>query len=229
MSQIADKIKQSINDFKEKNGTLTSTNIETETINVACCELLKKYGNRIDKEHDINRLRSSVIKNVWLLEEIKQYTDASLTLYYPNYTEDMAQAANMIILQNISWGGMWNFLRNYFLEKHGVPIDSVDTEICVYGSTNYKRYEYGRLVDHSKTENRLVKFSFLEDKVEVTVSIEPSLSMKQAKLTNKNERVSTYRGYDPDYLFHIHFDKFDEVEFFVLEMPNRSLKIEYYK
>lgn len=229
MNQFEKKISEMIIDFYQKSGHLTSTDIETETINLACLELIKKHGDKINKTHDVNRLQNSIDRNMWLLDEIQPYTAATRSLYSDVYTSNMANGAVFLILQNISWAGMWDFLRNYYSEKHGIFIDQKQTDVYVFNSSNHKRYEFNNLVNHSTNAERIIKLSFSENKTEITVSIEPSLSMKKGRLNNKNGNMLTYIGYDTDYLFHICFDRFEEVDSFTLELPNRALKLEYYK
>ena len=71
--------------------------------------------------------------------------------------------------------------------------------------------------------------NFIDDNQELIVSIEPSLSPKKSHLISNSDNILKYKGYDPDYLFTVKLDDFDEVEQFTLEMPNRNLKIVYFE
>ena len=123
---------------------------------------------------------------------------------------------------------MWDFLRDYFQKNHGVQIDEVETTPLIFYSTKHKRYENGNLVSESEVE-RTINLSFIDDKEELIVSIEPSLSPKKSHQISNNGNEIKFKGYDPDYMFIVRLDDFDEVEQFTLEMPNRNLKIIYFE
>ena len=75
---------------------------------------------------------------------------------------------------------------------------------------------------------RNVNLNFFNNQSEVIVSIEPTLSAKKGFLISNNNNTLIYNGADPDYRFIIKLDKYDEVEEFVLELPNRALKLCYF-
>jgi len=117
-------------------------------------------------------------------------------------------------------------LRDYFQKKHGIAIDSIKAEPLIFYSTRHTRFENNEIVSEDDVE-RNININFFNKKEKIIVSIEPTLSAKTAFVSGKNDKIWTYVGEDPDYKFIIHLDKFEEVDKFVLELPNRNLKIIY--
>jgi len=202
-------LSQSITNLQSRRGQITMADIEAEVINNACLAILKNK--------DI--ANSMIYAN--------HFTEAASELI-SQYSEREAVSAMMGIPQNIQWEGMWDFLRDYFQKNHGIQIDNIETTQSIFYSTKHKRYENGVLTLESEVE-RTINISFINDKKEILVSIEPSLSPKRGYVINKSQNQIQFKGFDPDYLFTLTFDTFDEVETFVLEMPNRSLKIIYFE
>jgi hypothetical protein len=198
---------QSITDLQNRRGQITMVDVEAEVINNACLSILK------NKEiHKTPEYSSS-------------FTTAASQLI-SQYSQQHTVAAIMAISQNVQWEGMWNFLKDYFQKNHGIQIDAVATTPTIFYSTKHKRYENGNLITESK-EKRIININFINDKKEILISIEPSLSPKKGYVIFRNQSAIQFKGFDPDYLFTITFDFFDEVETFILEMPNRNLKIIY--
>ena len=137
-------------------------------------------------------------------------------------------SALMGIQQNVLWDGMWEFLRDYFQKNHGIQIDDVETEPAIFYSNKHKRYENNSLVSESEVE-RTINLNFIDNKEVLVIGIAPSLSPKKSYKVERNGNSVKYKGDDPDYLFTVTYDDFDEVEQFVLEMPNRGLKIVYFE
>lgn len=158
----------------------------------------------------------------------KAFTDGAMELFPQHYTEREAIVATMGIQQNIAWEGMWDYLRDWFQKNHGIQIDSVETTPLIFYSTRHKRYENGNLVSESEIE-RTINLNFVNNKEEIVVSVEPTLSPKKGYVVSKSNTQFQYKGYDPDYLFTVNLDSFEEVETFILEMPNRNLKIVYFE
>ena len=136
-------------------------------------------------------------------------------------------AATQAIIQNISWAGMWDFLRGYFSKTHGQSIDSVEEDAIVFYSRKHERYERGVLVSQSEVQ-RVVHVNWMKEKSELVVSIEPSLSAKKGFIKENKGNVLIYRGADPDYEFELTLDVYDGVEGFKLRMPNRGLELIYF-
>lgn len=202
-------LSQSITNLHSRRGQITIDDVAAEVINQACLFILKN-----DKVNEAYHY--SVIFN-----------DAAKELI-PQYTEKYIANALIGIPMNVQWEGMWDFLRDYFQKNHGIQIDNIETTPAIFYSTKHKRYENGILISESEVE-RTINISFINDKKEIVVSIEPSLSPKKGYIINKAQNQMQFKGFDPDYLFTLTFDIFDEVETVVLEMPNRSLKIIYFE
>lgn len=221
-------LSQSITNLQSRRGQLLLGDVEAEIINNACLYLLKNHNSTIKKVHDVSQLNLILSDNIFSHQNTaKLFGEAGRELFPNDYGLDRANSATLMILQNISWSGMWDFLRNYFQQNHGIQIDNVQATPISFHSNKHKRYENGLLKSES-SEKRVLNIIFIKEKKEITISIEPSLSPKNAYLVSQTEKLMKYKGFDPDYLFHIHLDKFEEVEKFVLEMPNRNLKIEYF-
>lgn len=200
---------KSITNLQSRRNELTMADIEAEVINNACLDILK------------NKDLSNANKYA------QAYAQAGMALI-PQYSEKHAMNAQIGIPQNVNWDGMWDFLRDYFQKNHGIEIDNVETTPNTFYSSRHERYENNNLVSESEVD-RTININFLKDNEEIIVGIAPSLSPKKALRISKNERQEKFKGTDPDYLFTINYDDFDEIDNFVLEMPNRGLKIVYFE
>lgn len=202
-------LSQSITNLQSRRGQITIADVEAEVINNACLSILKNkdIANSMSYANLFTKAASELI---------------------PQYSERESTSAMIGIPQNVQWEGMWDFLRNYFQKNHGIQIDNVETTPSIFYSTKHKRYENGVLSSESEVE-RTINISFINEKKEIVVSIEPALSPKKGYIISKNQNQMQFKGFDPDYLFTVTFDTFDEVETFVLEMPNRGLKIVYFE
>lgn len=198
---------KSINNLQNRRGQITLEDVEAEVINNACLAILK--NNEIHKATEYASIFSTAASNL-----ISKYSQREIS------------NALMGIPQNVQWDGMWDFLRDYFQKNHGIQIDNVEATPTIFYSTKHIRYENGSLITESEVE-RTININFINDKKEIVVSIEPSLSPKKGYVISKNQSQMQFKGFDPDYLFTVIFDSFDEVETFILEMPNRALKMIY--
>lgn len=128
----------------------------------------------------------------------------------------------------LAWDGLWNFLREYFQDKLGQPIDDIEVITETFNSSFHKRYENNILVSESAVE-RIIKIVFSEDKKECLLRISPTLSEKKAHLKSSINNNYTYVGSDPDYKFVITFDFLDNIEHVTLILNNRNVRIEYFE
>ena len=220
---------QSISNLQERRGSVTSADLETEVINNACLIILKNQKDKMRQGKSIEDMFLGALNSTQDFIPITQaFTEGAMELFPQNYTEREAIVATMGIQQNVAWEGMWDFLRDYFQKNHGIQIDDVETIPLIFYSTKHERYENGNLASTSEVE-RTINLNFIENKEEIIVSVEPSLSPKKGYIVSKNEKQLIYKGYDPDYLFTVNLDSMEEVETFILEMPNRNLKIIYFE
>lgn len=220
---------QSISNLHQRRGSLNSNDLEAEVINNACLYILKNQKDKMREGNTIEAMFTGALNATQdSLPIAKAFTDGAMELFPEHYSIKEATVATMGIQQNVSWGGMWDFLRDYFQKNHGIQIDEVEAEPIIFYSNKHKRYENNSLVSESEVE-RTINLNFVNNKEVLIVGIAPSLSPKKSyKLENNGNRV-TYKGEDPDYLFTITYDDFDEVEQFTLEMPKRGLKIVYFE
>lgn len=220
-------LRSGLQNIQDREGKLTIQDIETEVINQACKYILQKYSDQIKSVHDINQINSVILENTKFQPIALMFIDAASDIFPNDYGDDERKAAFNGIFLNISWAGMWDFLRNYFQRKHGESIDETKSEPMIFYSQKHIRFENGVQTSESKVE-RNINLNFTKEQAEVIVSIEPTLSAKKAYLISNNNNIRIYKGADPDYRFTIKFDKFEEVQEFILELPNRSLRLCYY-
>lgn len=216
-----------LQNIQNREGQLTLQDVEGEAINQACRYIIQNYSDQIESVHDINQIGSVIMNNAQFQPIALKFIDAATELFPNDYGDDERKAAFSGIYSNISWAGMWDFLRDYFQKKHGEAIDDVESEPMIFYSKKHKRYENGSQVSESEVE-RNVNLNFFNNQSEVIVSIEPTLSAKKGFLISNTNNTLIYNGADPDYRFIIRHDKYDEVEEFVLELPNRALKLCYF-
>lgn len=200
---------QSITNLQNRRGQITMADVEAEVINNACLNILKNKDTQ----------------NAIIYAQI--FTESAQELI-PQYSEKESMSALMGIQQNVLWDGMWDFLRDYFQKNHGIQIDDIETEPAIFYSNKHKRYENNSLVSESEVE-RTINLNFIDNKEVLVIGIAPSLSPKKSYKLERNGNSVKYKGDDPDYLFTVTYDDFDEVEQFTLEMPNRGLKIVYFE
>ena len=220
-------LKESIINLQHRRGQITLSDVEAEVINNACLAILRRRREITNNASNIEDIFKGVISSV---QEVVPYTQAfteAAALLFSDYRDKEAVTAIMGIQQNVAWEGMWDYLRDYFQKNHGLSIDTIETTSTIFYSTSHKRYENGVLVADSKAD-RTINISFIEDR-EIIVSIEPSLSPKNGYLIDQTGNQKKFKGHDPDYLFIVNMDSFDEVESFILEMPNRNLRIHYFE
>lgn len=199
----------SIKNLQSRRDKLTMADIEAEVINNACLEILKTKD----------------VSNASVYAQA--YAQAGIELI-PEYSEKEAMNAQIGIPQNVNWDGMWDFLRDYFQKNHGIQIDDIETEPIIFYSSKHKRYENNSFVSESEVE-RTINLNFVDDREKLVVGIAPSLSPKKSYILERSDNSIKYRGNDPDYLFTVSYDDFDEIVQFTLEMPNRGLKIVYFE
>jgi hypothetical protein len=224
-TQATKVLHDSFQHLMKRNGQLNLGDVEAEVINQACKYIIKNE-NGLKTVHDVTQIGSVIGENMIHLPTATAFTSAASRLFPDHYGKSEIAAGNNGIIQNISWAGMWDFLSDYFLKNHGITIDNTEKEPIIFYSVHHDRYQDGQMVNSSPVE-RNINLVFLEERQEVIVSIEPTLSAKKARLISKKDDVYTYQGYDPDYIFHVHLNRFDEIDQFILELPNRNLKLIY--
>lgn len=139
-----------------------------------------------------------------------------------NYVDPMGYFATL------QWDGLWDFLANYFQNNLGVSIDNTEREVVRFDSLRHIRYENDLFISESEVE-RKISITFTNSKKTCQVAISPSLSPKQANLDSVIGNTFRYIGTDPDYLFVIDYDQFDNIEKFSLTLTNRNVRIDYFE
>lgn len=223
---IKSKLREAFNNLIQRQSELTLEDIEPEIINQACKFIIENHKEEINSVHDINLISSVVNDNLKFLPIAKQFVDFGSENFPDYYTEMHQNVALSAICSNISWKGMWAHLRNYFQKKHGYSIDTVESKPTIFYSTSLSRFENDVKVNTSVVE-RNINVNYFNDRNEMIVSIEPTLSTKKGKLHSKDNNTLIYHGLDPDYIFYIKLDRYDEIEEFILELPNSKLKLVY--
>lgn len=224
--QIKEVLRSSLGNLTHRQGGLTLQDFETEIIYQASKFLIKNFRDDLKTVHDINLINTVLPDNKKFQQIIKIFIEAGTEMLPEQYTNEHQEAAYNAIYMNISWSGMWDHLRDYFQKKHGIAIDSIKAEPLIFYSIKHTRFENNEVVSQDDVE-RNININFFNEKEKIIVSIEPTLSAKTAFISEKNDKAWTYIGEDPDYKFIIYLDKFEEVDKFILELPNRNLKIIY--
>lgn len=221
-------LNKSIANLHRYKGEIHNEDIEAEVINNACLVFLKKQKELLSGKDNLQDQLLCILESHTSLIPIAQsFTHAAHELFPDFYTGRHIASATIGIQNNVAWDGMWDYLRDYFESNHGMQIDEIPQITKVLNSNFHKRSEAGIFISESD-EIRRVQINFLND-TEVIVQIAPSLSPKKAYLISEHDQSKKYRGYDPDYLFEVKFDEFEEIQEFVLELPQRQLRIEYYE
>lgn len=173
--------------------------------------------------HVMKQRRKGIAVNQ--IEVLKEYADSACELIPETPNLMMTLGGYMATLQ---WDGLWDFLREYFLDKLGIAIDNVSMIGESFNSSFHRRYENGHLTSEDYAD-RIVSIQFSDDKKECLLRISPTLSDKKAYLYSIEERQHIYNGTDPDYKFIIYYDRFGSIERFSLVRTDRDLRIDYYE
>lgn len=226
----------SIKNYEQIQGVrINKDTIQAEIINLTCKFILEKHKDKIRQVDDVYSVNQVIQYNIMSVGDIIYDFVESCQELYPNLTHERNPYVNLswedsmvqLIAQNICWRGMWGFLREYYLNTHRLNIDNVKIDVLLFSSAKHKRYQNNIFVSESG-ERRIIKATFTNNRKQVSISIEPSLSPKTAFFYSKiNENTDQYIGDDRDYQFIIKYDDFGDITQFELVMPNRSLKIIY--
>ncbi len=116
----------SVTNFIDRNGTITKANLEAEVINNICLYILKSQREKALGQTTIHDMFISILKNAQENSSVditKVFTDAARELFHNHYTVKEAINATFGVQENLAWEGMWDFLKKYFIEKHGLNIE----------------------------------------------------------------------------------------------------------
>lgn len=220
-AEVKKMLLESLHDLKARRAFLSQDDIAADIINIICKYILSNETVQCGP-NAMYYFPSNYMNYKDIVEGFVSSIKSEYSLSQSNI-ESLAQN----VCLNLGWDGMPGFLDDYFSKNHGI-VGNSNLEHFEYISSFHKRFEYGALTEQSEVD-RLISLSFRENKTKMAVTITPSLTRKEARLVKRNGDVLIYEGTDPDYLFEIHFDSFDEVNFFALDLKPRHLRLEYYE
>ena len=120
-------LNQSIGNLKQRREKIALTDLEAEVINLACLSIFKKQ-----KEMNYS---SQIFPHEFKEAAIEAFTEAAMGLFPQAYTFSHAAIARMGIQRNIYSEGMWEFLRRYFEENHGIKIDDIEISANMFSNS----------------------------------------------------------------------------------------------
>jgi len=188
VQKVYKQLGDSLVDLKKRKGQLTLDNVCAEVINNACLDILRERKNN---SHDTK-----------VEKEIRMVYIACAKKIFPDFSDKYVDASLTGITQNVEWGEMWNFLRQYFKENHDMNIDSIRTTLQTFTSNKQSKYQDDNLIA-TATDLRVVKVEYL-DMMNILISIDPNVSLKSAELTGTIAGIGIFQCEDPDYKFEIH-------------------------
>lgn len=215
----------SVQNFNKKNNRLpSSTELEAEVINCTCLFILRHKYHTLRQVHDIGLINTVFFDNLREFKEIAvKFTTAATELFPSNYNKELAESAYILIIQNISWAGMWDFLRSYYIEKHGINIDEKKVHSKIFISKKHDRLENNIKVSDASVE-RIIKVDFIENSNKMLIEIQPSISPKTTNLVSVTDNSKKYKGDDPDFEFTLYFNTSGEIFKVEFERKDKNVK-----
>lgn len=114
-------LKDFVSDLQSKSTEqITADILGEEVINIACLFILSK--GRINPNEMSSKFQTVLQNSNNVISN--GFVEAALELYPTLYGEVHFTFGLLGISQNITWGGMWDHLRKYFLNKHDLDIES---------------------------------------------------------------------------------------------------------
>ncbi len=227
-NQVKQQLTRSINRLREKKGTISLSDIEAEVINNACLYYLENINKNNKKNTGLlDYLFGKKHKTQDANSVANMFTEAAMELFPNQYSKEQQLIANFGIINNVEWSGMWDFLRDYFQNNHGVAIDNLNNNSQVFHSSSHSRYESNKLV--SKHEiSRTITIRKSDNKEEWLISIHPSLTTKKSRLIDSNDDYKSFICPDMDYKFKATYGRDKDIVQFELHMTDRNVRIVYY-
>lgn len=112
----------SYNDLCHRNGGQAKGNdIVSDIVNVGCHYLLSQY-NDIVQTNNKDEAYNIVPQNYKYMAEAKVIAGAMKQWLPDLLTQQNIEGIASMVILNIGWTGMWNFLCDYFKQKHGKDI-----------------------------------------------------------------------------------------------------------
>lgn len=216
---------ESLSDLEAKKSFLSPDDYAADIINVTCKYFIEnergiKSGPNAMMHFTTNYMNKS--------DDVKLFIESIKSDYPHLLTSQNIQNLVQNVCLNIGWDGMPGFLEDYFYKTHGISVAN-DTEHYEFISSSHKRYQYDALVSTSNVD-RNISLMFSNNKKKMAVTITPTLSRKESHFDHQDGDSFFYKGItDPDYVFEVHFDSYDDVDFFALELRSRNLRLEYFE
>jgi hypothetical protein len=224
INKLRQEILNSLADLRKRYITLTKDDIIADIINVICNYIIiHKNLNYKTNVQPIIHFQYNLNNCAFFIKEVLSSLDIDQHLVV---TEETIQSLTQNICFNLGWSEMPIFLNNYFSEKHGLKIYD-DIENFDFMSIRHERYVNESIVARSQVD-RNIKISCWNNRKDMSIEINPTLSLKRAYLINKLSNLYLYKGEDSDYRFEVRFTEFDEIDYISVSLLSRNLKLSFY-
>lgn len=168
---------------------------------------------------------------VFLDENTQKYNNvaevfaSALKDVYPSFLDQ--ETINQIkenILLGIGVCQTSKFIEDYLLKKHGRSDNATSYKFYSYA---FKRYKQGNLVEYSQDKRELI-LTLNNDKMELSLIIDPSLLIKKATLQRKNRKECVYVDEDLNYKIIVKYNQDDsKINSVVVVKDDIQIAIEY--
>ncbi len=225
INEAKDIIKLSVENLIRRKGQILGEQLEAEIINSACLYILKKYSQNIKQVAQTDLIMNYLQDNLSFQPIAKCFTQAALQLFPNNYNSDLAEYANITIIQNITWSGMYDFLKKYYNDNHGREIDDNATNKIIFISSRHTRHENG--IISSSIIHRRIELTFSNEGKKLFIEIIPTISPKTAYLVYDTTNKRKYKGDDPDFEFILNINSKLEIEEITMYRLDKKVFWEY--
>lgn len=224
----ADMLKQdiltSLADLKRRFGTLSNDDIAADIINVICKHIISstKFNYKTSSQPMMFFQNNWANCSSYVMEVV-----SSLRKELPEIiTEQTTMALTQNVCFNLGWNEMPAFLDNYFSEKHEQSSLNGEEQFD-FMSIKHERFVNNCMVANSQVD-RNIRISCWNGRRDMTIAINPTLSLKRAHLVRRSHNLYIYQGVDPDYIFEVRFDDFDDIDYVSVSLSSRNLKLAFY-
>lgn len=221
---LKQQILDSIKDLERRFSVLSNDDIAADIINVICKYIItNKILDYRTSEHPMLSFQYNwTICSSFVRQVILSLKDDLSGIVSSKTSESLTQN----VCLNLGWSEMPVFLDNYFIEKHGTSL-SEEREFFDFISIRHERYINECIVSKSQVD-RNIRISCWNNRENITIEINPTLSLKKAYLKKKYNHLYIYNGEDPDYFFEVRFDDNDDIDYVSVSLQSRNLKLSFY-
>lgn len=223
-------LSESVNNIINRQGNMTTRELEKEVIYQGCYEILKNRKKKTASSSGeiMNMFGAFSDSMLEIVPVSKAFSEAAMELSPNNYDYSHAIIATEGIKNNIFEDNMWDILKEYFLDKHGHNID--DILVTEGGAPTFILNSIRQVENESKTTNDsvAVKIVFVgTDKIIVTLGSD--INNITGILTSEDDMYNLEYVTDNDeYKFIIRYDKsFHPVSFVVINQ-RKDITVEYF-